>query len=163
MQVLLIRHARAEERALLKRDAGRVLTADGVRRMRKAARGLRTLVPELEHIATSPLVRARQTADILARQYPAAGRSVLPALKPGGEPRAVLAWLVAQPAGATLALVGHEPDLGALAAWLLAGRNRSFVHFKKGAVALLEFRERPRAGGGVLHGLLAASQLAALG
>lgn len=162
MKLVLIRHARAETRALLRRDTTRAVTAAGARRMRKAARGLRNLVPEIHHIATSPLLRARQTAEIVGRRYPAAERSVLAALKPGTPPRDTLAWLREQPAEATLALVGHEPDLGTLAAWLLSGSDRHFVHFKKGAVALIEFPNTPRAGAGVLLWLLGPQQLAAL-
>jgi phosphohistidine phosphatase len=60
-----------------------------------------------------------------------------------------------------VALVGHEPDLGRLMSWLLSGRQNSFVQFKKGAAALLEFSRVPRAGNGTLVWLLSATQLAA--
>jgi phosphohistidine phosphatase len=162
MQVLLIRHARAEERALLKRDRARALTVDGQRRMRKAARGLHALLPRLTKIATSPFLRARQTAEIVAAAYTGIDTVSLQALSPGALPHAVLDWLGEQPVEATLALVGHEPDLGRLAGMLLAGRPDSFVQFKKGAAALIEFTDAPAAGNGTLAWLLTAAQLAEL-
>jgi len=162
MQLVLIRHARAEERALFKRDRTRALTEDGRRRMRKAARGLHALLPGLTQIATSPLLRARQTAEIVAAPYAGIETVSLPALTPGVAPRDVLAWLRTQPQDALLALVGHEPDLGRLASWLLAGRSTGFVQFKKGAAALIEFAGAPAAGKGTLAWLLTAAQLAEL-
>jgi phosphohistidine phosphatase len=163
MQLVLIRHARAEERALFKRDRTRALTADGRRRMRKAARGLRVLVPGLTGIATSPLLRARQTAEIVASACNSPAAMPLPALAPGEDAHAVLAWLRAQPADAALALVGHEPDLGLLAGWLLSGKRTGFVQFKKGAAALIEFAGAPAAGKGTLAWLLTAAQLSEIG
>ena len=162
MQLVLIRHARAEERALLKRDRTRALTIDGRRRMRKAAHGLHALLPGLSQIATSPLTRARQTAAIVAEARDDIDVTLLPALTPGQPPRAVLVWLRAQSANATLALVGHEPDLGRLAGWLLSGKPSGFVQFKKGAAALIEFAGAPAAGKGTLAWLLTAAQLADL-
>lgn len=163
MQLVLIRHARAEERALFKRDRTRALTADGRRRMRKAARGLHELVPGMTRIATSPLRRARQTAEIVAKVCNSSETMPLAALAPGGTVRAVLAWLRAQPADATLALVGHEPDLGLLAGWLLSGKQTGFVQFKKGAAALIAFAGAPAAGKGTLAWLLTAAQLSEIG
>lgn len=162
MQLVLIRHARAEARALLKRDRTRALTVDGRRRMRKAARGLHSLLPELSLIATSPLTRARQTAELVAEACGDLDVSLLSALEPGDTPRAVLTWLRRQPAGATLALVGHEPSLGRLAGWLLSSKPSGFIQFKKGAAALIEFTGAPAAGKGRLIWLLSAAQLAAL-
>jgi phosphohistidine phosphatase len=160
MQIVFIRHARAEERALFKRDRTRALTQDGQRRMRKAARGLHALLPGLTQVVTSPLTRARQTAEIVAAVYDSVEVVTLPALSPGTAPRAILAWLRTQPNDAVLALVGHEPDLGLLASWLLVGRPAGFVQFKKGAAALIEFAAAPAAGKGTLAWLLTAAQLA---
>ena len=163
MQLVLIRHARAEERALFKRDRTRALTADGRRRMRKAARGLHGLIPGISQIATSPLVRARQTAEIVATAGNSPEVMSLPVLAPGGDVRVVLAWLRAQPSDATLVLVGHEPDLGLLAGWLLSGKQTGFVQFKKGAAASLARAGAPAAGKGKLAWMLTAAQLSEIG
>lgn len=163
MKLILIRHARAEERAIFRRDRTRALTEDGRRRMRKAARGLYALLPGISQIATSPFLRARQTAEIVAAAYHGLEIAPLPALVPGEAARTLLVWLRAQPEDAVLALVGHEPDLGRLAGWLLCGKHSGFVKFKKGAAALIEFAGAPAAGRGTLAWLLSAAQLADLG
>src|SRR5688572_30200435 len=74
MKVLLIRHGKAEEHNLVsslspKKDAQRALTETGRRDMRKAAKGLRKLAPDISIIATSPLLRARETAEIVAKVF----------------------------------------------------------------------------------------------
>lgn len=162
MKVALIRHARAEPRRLLQRDRTRALTDDGRRRQRQATKGLKVVLPEITHLASSPWLRARQTAEIIAAEYPEAARYALSALAPGGIPRDTLAWLRGQAFDAVVALVGHEPDLGRLAGWLLTGRSAGFLPFKKSAAALIEFDAAPRAGSGILHWLLTAGQLADL-
>lgn len=163
MLVVLIRHARAEERRLLQRDRSRALTADGRRRFRRAAKGLRAELPPLTRIATSPLQRARETAELLAAVCKHTDIQRLPLLAPGKSPAKLLAWLAGEPPDSCLALIGHEPDLGRLAGLLLDGRVRGFVQFKKGAAAAFEFSRAPRAGEGRLLWLLTAAQLAALG
>jgi phosphohistidine phosphatase len=163
VKLVLIRHARAEDRALLQRDHARALTPDGRRRMRKASKGLQTLLPGLDVLATSPLVRAQQTAEVIARSYGnGLGITRLPALAPEEPVKGVLAWLHEQPMEAVVALVGHEPDLGRLTSWLLAERQGSFMRFKKGAAALLDFDQFPRAGNGTLVWFLTGAQLAEL-
>jgi phosphohistidine phosphatase len=162
MQVLIVRHARAEERGPLKRDALRPLTPAGRRDMRKAARGLKPLVTAIDVLAVSPLVRARQTGEILADVFAGPALTELPQLTPGTPAPELLAWLAEQSADATVALVGHEPDLSSLVGFLLSGRNHSLIELKKGAACLIEFATRPRAGEGRLKWALAPRQLRAL-
>jgi phosphohistidine phosphatase len=156
MQVLIIRHAPAEDRAYFnhnqsgKSDDLRPLTAKGRAKMRKNVQGLQTIVPQIDRIADSPLVRAQQTAGLLASGYPNAIRETLPALAPAGSDFASILLYLQQHAknAPTIALVGHEPDLGALAMWLLCGRADSWMplNFKKGAACLLEFIDKVEAG-----------------
>lgn len=148
MQLLVIRHAIAEDReefAVTGQDDDlRPLTREGRRRMRRAARGLRALVPELGVLAASPLVRAAQTAEILADEYGGQKQETWPELAPGVHPSMLvdrLRSLRAEPG--PVAVVGHEPDLGELVSWLLSGRTPSFVELKKGAACLLEFDGPP--------------------
>jgi phosphohistidine phosphatase len=163
MQLLIIRHARAEERGLLRRDAGRRLTKDGRADMRKAAKGLSRLIDNLDVLATSPLARARETADILADVLDGPAPTGLQLLEPGGSTEKLLAWIAEQPADATVALVGHEPDLSCFAGYVLGGKADSFVELKKGAACLISFEREPKAGEGRLQWLLAPSQLRKLG
>ena len=163
MQVLIIRHAKAGQRGLLgflgKKDAARPLTDAGRKDMRKAAKGLQTLVPEIDVLATSPLVRARETADIVSRCYDDIAVMELAPLAPGGSKEDVLAWLRDQKPSATVALVGHEPDLGILASWLLSGGTESFLSLKKGAACLIEMTEKPTPGSGRLEWLMSPATL----
>ncbi len=165
MKLLLIRHARAEERAAFAAsglpDEERPLTRDGIRRMRRACAGLAREVVTLDLIASSPLLRARQTAEIVHAAYPQARRTELGALSPGAHPRAVRDWLRDQEAGA-VALVGHEPDLGLLAAWLLSGDAHPFLPMKKGAACLLDLPGAIEEGAATLAWSLQARHLAAL-
>lgn len=162
MQILIIRHAKAGQRGVLgfigKKDAARPLTDAGRRDMRKAARGLLKLVPEIDVLATSPLARARETADIVSRRYDDIPVMELAPLAPGGSKEDVLAWLRDQKTTATVALVGHEPDLGILASWLLGGAE-SFLSLKKGSACLIEMTDKPTPGTGKLEWLLPPAAL----
>ena len=167
MRLLVIRHAVAEERDAFavtgQPDAQRPLTDDGRKKMKGAARGLKGIVPRLNVLATSPLLRAAQTAEIVSREYGGIESRTVPELSPERRPDELLGWLRSHQLGDTVAIVGHEPHLGFLAGWLLTGRNDSFVDFKKGGAVLLEFDD-PRAGGNaVLAWALPPRLLRALG
>jgi phosphohistidine phosphatase len=168
VQVLIVRHAIAEDRVTFaatgEPDGRRPLTDGGRRRMATGARGLRRLVPRLTRIATSPLVRAAETAEILAAAYDDdVPVEELAALAPGGEPDGVVSWLHPRAADACIALVGHEPDLGELTAYLLLEDAATFFSFKKGGAALLEFDGPVGAGQGSLRWLMQPKHLRALG
>ena len=149
-ELYLVRHAIAEPRGeAWPDDEKRPLTARGMSRFKEAVAGLRTLDVALEEIFTSPLIRARQTADILAAGLPGAPPvKVLQALAPGHAPAAVLAQLARAGRRPRIALVGHEPGMGALAAYLIgAGRP---LQFKKGAVCRIDIESLTARRGGTL-------------
>jgi phosphohistidine phosphatase len=162
MKLLLVRHGKAEDRSLFtfsaKKDALRALTESGRRDMRKATKGLRKIAPDIDLVATSPLVRARQTAEIVADIFGAPAPLEQSLLSPGSDPAALLDWLERQSAD-VVALVGHEPDLGQFACLLLSGKTASSLTFKKGACALIEFVAKPIPGRGTLSWLLQPGQL----
>jgi phosphohistidine phosphatase len=163
MQLLVIRHAIAEERddwAFTGRpDSERPLTREGRRKMKKGAAALRALVPRLDSLASSPLERAADTAAIVAREYDDMEVELLPELSPQRVADDLLPWLRSRDPGACVAVVGHEPGLGCLVGWLLTGRHESFVELKKGAACLLEFDDPPAAGNATLVWALAPGQL----
>lgn len=164
MRVLIIRHAPAEDRAEFyqsgQSDELRPLSSQGKAKMRKNVQGLQTIVPQIDRIAGSPLVRAQQTAGLLHAAYPNAIRETLPALAPAGSEFALLTYLQQQASKTqTIALVGHEPDLGALATWLLSGQADTWMPLKKGAACLLEFVEVVEAGQAELCWMLRPKQL----
>jgi len=150
-ELYLIRHAVAEERGeTWPDDAKRPLTADGMSRMRKTVRGLSRLGVTIDLILTSPLVRTRQTAEIVA-----AGLDPKPALvnveslAPGGTFAALVADLEKHARKSRIALVGHEPAIGEIAARLIGSRHP--FEFKKGAVCRIDIDVVPPAGPGDLR------------
>lgn len=155
--ILIVRHAPAEDSSA-DGDRGRALTAAGAAEMAQAAAGLARLLDPIDTIATSPLRRARETADLLAAQWTASARVELPELAPGFEREDLAAWLDAQDS-ASVALVGHEPDLSGLIAWLIAGTGGARLHMRKGAAALLSLRGRAGPGAAELEWLMTRSAL----
>ena len=166
MLLLVVRHAIAEDPAEYARDhaddAGRPLTPEGRKKMKRAARGLRALVPALDRLATSPLTRALQTAEILAEAYGIEPATV-PTLAPGQPTAALAAWLGSQLRHQAVAIVGHEPALSRAVSWFLAGGERSFIELKKGAACLLECADHVGEGSATLQWALTPSQLRDLG
>lgn len=166
MYLLVIRHAIAEDRDEYATtgadDDDRPLTAIGKRRMRRNADGLRRTATHIELLAASPLVRAQQTARILADAFRLREVETLEALRPDAHPRELLKWLGKQEADATIAVVGHEPHMGQLVSWCVTGVATAGVTLKKGGTALIEFDRKPAAGNGTLNWLLTPGQLRAL-
>jgi phosphohistidine phosphatase len=139
----LVRHAIAAERGdKWPDDAERPLTHEGAARMRQAAKGLAALDVEIDLVVTSPLVRAAATADILVRALSSRPRVVASsALAPGGSPPPIAEALATHSKARGVALVGHEPGMGELAAWLIGARNP--LPFRKGAICRIDVSEWP--------------------
>ena len=137
-EIYLVRHAIAAERGEeWPDDAKRPLTERGINRFRECVKGLRALDVVIDEIFTSPLVRARQTADLLAAGVQ--GRPVvkiLDAMAPGHAPATVITQLAKVAREPRIALVGHEPDLGELAAHVVGAQRP--LPFKKGGIARLD-------------------------
>jgi phosphohistidine phosphatase len=144
MDVLLMRHGEAVGEAPGLGDAGRFLTEKGRKITRRTARWLAKRPKRCPAVIwTSPLVRAVQTAEILAEVAGVrAGVQVVAELSPGRDPKDLIALLRAEPHKGPLALVGHEPSLSLLAAALLG--VSTLPGFKKsGVVALTLEGEEP--------------------
>jgi phosphohistidine phosphatase len=138
--LILMRHAEAGE-ADSRRwpdDRRRPLTGAGRREHAAVAEALRRMGVRFDRLLTSPLVRARETAEITARVYGGA-----PAPEPtdllavGTAPRAMLAGLAAMEADALLC-VGHEPALSGLVSLLIARDGGAAVDMEKSGVAVIE-------------------------
>lgn len=146
--LLLVRHAIAEERgAAWPDDTVRPLTQKGELRMREIARRLKALGETSEVVISSPLKRAKDTALILTREWSKSSDvEEVDALAPGHTPAHTMAAVAAEATGDRIAIVGHEPDLGQFAAWLIGAKQP--VPFRKGGVARidLESLSRPREG-----------------
>jgi phosphohistidine phosphatase len=165
VDVYLVRHAIAEQRDVVRwpDDSQRPLTPEGAGRFRRAARGLRRIVPSVELVRSSPYIRAWQTAELLHEEAgwpaplacaPLAGHSAtaeaLDALRLHADRESV-------------ALVGHEPNLSWLASLLLAGAEGVVdLELKKGAAALLELASPPTPGSALLRWSVSPKILRAL-
>jgi len=150
MRLLVIRHGLAGDRdefAFTGRpDAERPLTKEGRVKMKRGAAGLREIVPDLDLIATSPLVRTVQSAEIVADAFGGMELTIVDQLSPEHAPDDLLPWLRGHDPDTSIAVVGHEPHLGFLVGWLLTGRHESFVELKKGGAVQLEFDDPPSPG-----------------
>lgn len=137
-ELYLVRHAIAAERGdEWPDDTKRPLTVRGIGRFKEIVHGLQRLEVGIDEIFTSPLVRAKQTADLLASGL--GGKPVvkiLDALAPGNMPAATMSQLARAGRRTRIALVGHEPGLGELAAHLI-GAQRA-LEFRKGGVARID-------------------------
>jgi phosphohistidine phosphatase len=151
LELYLIRHGLAADRGdEYPDDSRRPLTSDGIAQLRKEARALDAFGIGFDHIITSPLVRTRQTADVFAehlKSKPTVSNS--DALAPAGTPAAVMQEVGKHARKGRVALVGHEPNLGELAARLIGARSP--LDFKKGAICRIDFDVLPPKGAGRLR------------
>lgn len=154
LELYLIRHGLAAERGdEYPDDSKRPLTSEGIADLKKEVRALNALGIDFEHIITSPLVRTRQTADVLAEHLKSKPSvSTSDSLTPAGAPAAVMQELAKHMRKGSIALVGHEPNLGEFAARLIGAKAP--LEFKKGAVCRIDFEVFPPKGTGQLRWLL---------
>ena len=158
MKLLVLRHEIAEPReGSADADAKRALTDEGRKRAGRAARALARMV-ELDLLASSPLRRARETADALASELDVEVTEA-DALAPGHSPAQIAAWLGAQEGIEQAAIVGHEPDLSHFVAWLVSGLSTPWLELGKGGACLVELPDRIAPGQGQLLWLLRPGQL----
>ena len=156
MDLLIVRHGIAEDRDAFastgQPDDLRPLTREGRRDFTKVARALRSVVPAVDVLVTSPLVRARQTAEILGERY---GMPLVEsdALRPEAPYTKLAALLKRRRASEVVAVVGHEPHLSGLIAWLIGDTNAR-IAMKKGGACLVRFDRAAQRGAGTLLWLL---------
>jgi phosphohistidine phosphatase len=138
MRLIIIRHAIAVERGTPDiADDDRPLTRKGERRFQQAARGLARIEPRPDALLTSPLPRARQTAEIAAQAWGKTKARKADVLA-GGSFAEVAGILDKLPRDITVAVVGHEPDVSELLAAILGSKDAAAFAFKKGGVAVVE-------------------------
>src|SRR6188768_2475050 len=140
MELYLVRHAIAAERGdEWPDDSKRPLTEAGINRFKEAVEGLAWLEVGIDEIFTSPLVRAKQTATLLAHGLGnKTSVKTLDALAPGHSPRQVMNELSRAAKRHRIALVGHEPGLGELAAHLIGSKRP--LEFRKGGVCRIDLQ-----------------------
>ncbi len=145
-ELYIMRHGIAVQRgsAGYLDDAKRPLTPEGKKKTREITNGLIRLGLELDWIVTSPLVRAVETAELVAEQL---GSNVpmdySDAVRPGGSAEALVTFLAKHANRKRVLVVGHEPDLSEMAARLMGAGRHANLAFKKGGCCLITFDEFP--------------------
>jgi phosphohistidine phosphatase len=156
MDFYLIRHADAEPLAQgdVGDDAERPLTDAGRAQCAPLAAALERAGVRLDQVVTSPLLRARQTAEGLLKHWPAPAPALhlCDQLAPGGKRRKLTRYL-RDLSGPGIALVGHMPDLALFAAWLI-GSKKAQLDLAKAGVVHVHFEGRPDKSQGVLTWLV---------
>ena len=140
-RIYIVRHAIAEDVSHSGRDEDRALTAEGRKKMKRAARGLATIGVAPAMLLASPLVRAQQTAEIIVEALPQLQIETCELLAPAVDERPLTKLLNGAHAGRDVMLVGHEPDFSRAVAMATGSR----VKMRKGGLAAFDDH--------VLHGL----------
>ena len=164
MIVYIVRHGIAAPSRPGVADRNRELTEKGIAKMRKAAAGLAAIEAIPDVILSSPLTRARQTADILMAAF--GGRpafQVAPALAPPGDRTELYKEIRTHEVHDSVMLVGHEPSLSALAGEILSGSPGCFLDLKKGGACAIGIAKMSPAPSGSLHWLIPPAILRKLG
>ncbi len=142
MNLYVLRHGMAVERGTpgFKTDAERPLTPKGKRQLRQIAATMKNLDLGFDLILSSPFLRARQTAEIVAPS-PRLKKCLAfsDELAPDGDPKALIRQLSElNPVPDNVLLVGHEPYLSRLVALLISGQTTVTIALKKGGLCRLE-------------------------
>ncbi len=152
MKLYLVRHGIAVDRlgGEIKTDFDRPLTGEGSDEAELVATGLRKLGVKPDLLVSSPLVRARQTAEIFAKVLECREEiKICEALQPGGHPTDLYKSLGKTRANEIM-FFGHEPDIGELTAKLLHGGADFHLPFKKAGVCRIDVTHLPPPGPGIL-------------
>lgn len=148
MDLILWRHAEAEDGGIELADEQRRLTPRGEQQARQVARWLGRHLPRKTLILVSPAERARQTAHALELAY-----EVEPRVRTGASAASILRAAGWPERNATVLVVGHQPTLGRVAARLLTGSEFDWT-IKKGGVWWFSARERDGETGTILRAVL---------
>ena len=163
MDLYILRHAIAVERGTpgYKDDSLRPLTEKGMKKMRWIAEGMLSLDLSLDGILSSPFVRARQTAEIVAELFHEEKKlKFTPHLETGGDPKKLIEVINEQyDSDAAVMVVGHEPYLSGLVSMLVAGTGAMALVLKKGGLCKLDVPVLHYGQCATLQWLLAPAQL----
>lgn len=145
LKIYLVRHGIASDRigGAVLNDGMRPLTDEGRTETKTVAKGLKRIGVKPDVMVVSPLVRTRQTAEILADVLKVERPlDICPALAPGGSPSNIFRFCAQFEKAQEVMLVGHEPDVGAIVAALL-GANDLEIPFPKAGVCRVDIAGFP--------------------
>jgi phosphohistidine phosphatase len=140
MNLYIIRHAIAVARGTpgYEEDSQRPLTDKGRKKMKKIVEGIRQLGIRFDTILSSPYLRARDTAKIVADEYEMRDKILFTDnLIPPGDFDQLIAEINEKYRVDHLALVGHEPMLSQFISYLIAGNTSTDITLKKGGIGCL--------------------------
>jgi phosphohistidine phosphatase len=165
MDCLLMRHGIAVERDEWEgADTDRPLTERGAKRVAQVAAGLNRLGVQPTHVLSSPLIRAIKTAEIVHRSLRVrAAVQIVDELLPDAPPDRLLSILHDLQPETCVLCIGHEPQLGMAASFMLSGRATASFPMKKAGACLIELSLPVKSGRGVLRWWLTPSQLREMG
>jgi len=163
VDVYLLRHGKAEDTGPKLGDADRRLTKRGRDEIAAAGRWMAAQGLRFDLIAASPLVRAQETATIIAGCLGEKDRiATWKVLAPGGNPATVCRLIGKHPDMSAILLVGHEPLLSALISHIIAGNENAAIAMPKGALAKIREFSAMASPSGELHWLVTAAQIAGM-
>ncbi len=161
MDVYILRHGKAEDARPGRGDADRRLTKRGREEIAAAGRWMASQELRFDLIAASPLIRAQETATIIAECLGEKERLITwKLLAPGGIPESVCHLIGKHPDVRAILLVGHEPLLSALISRIITGNENAAIAMSKGALAKIREFSPTRNPSGELHWLMTATQMA---
>jgi phosphohistidine phosphatase len=165
MNLYLLRHGIAADRGTgqYANDADRPLTPKGRRKLRRATAAIRAMELSFDVILSSPLVRARQTAEFIVKALHCRHRLELTELLAPGASAAQLVRRLNQLKPQSALLVGHEPDLSTLASLLLTGGGGLTITLKKGGLCRISVERLRAARCASFEWLVTPSQLGLMG
>ncbi len=150
MNLYLIRHGKAETISSSGRDFDRKLSTEGKRKIEEICSKLKSLKIQIDSIYSSPLLRAKETADIFKRYFePNSPVNIIQELSPGVDVQNLLKTISNETSNT--ALVGHEPDMSYILSDLCGKTN---VKFKKGGIAKIVFEGKLQLSNGRLEFLV---------
>lgn len=152
MNIYLIRHADAEKSSLTKKDFDRKLTPEGILAIKAAAEGWKNLISSFDYIISSPLKRAVQTAEIIAKAFHYKEEIVTDKRIAGGNIEDLIE-IANSLNGKEIAFIGHEPDFSKYVSSLISSSG-AFLSFKKGMIAKISFDTKVRLAKGNLEFLI---------
>lgn len=154
MELFFLRHGKAEDlsESAASDDFGRALTNKGIDETKALAEALERLEIVPDQILTSPLVRAKQTAEIVAKRLELKKElSETELLAPGCDLKQLRELIGGYRTCKSLMVVGHEPDFSSMIGQLIGGAG---IEMKKGALAAVSIESSLRPGAGVLEWLV---------
>jgi phosphohistidine phosphatase len=163
MEIYILRHAIAVERGTpgYKRDGDRPLTKEGEEKMQQIAKAMLAAGLKFDVIYSSPYVRAKRTAEIVAESFDHEV-TLTDSLLPDADPAQLIDEINDERPQRVL-LVGHEPDLSALISVLICGKNNALIEFKKGGLCKLSAETLKFGQCATLNWLLTPKQLRKMG